>query len=443
MPPDSLVLPESSFLINKGADLFKKEITPIQSGEDSLNALGRLLQETMNIIPDFVPLIALHGDSGNQSPVPAYYSAMKKSAAAVCVLLVLSALACDHTNPADPTASEGNGRPDESFSTNFPRQLTFNRGGDTDPYISGDTLLYSRRPIPHADSDWCLAFLPLGGGILSDTVCPDDGAINGVKEAYLQPSISPDGLRIAYVEQTGDTASRFLSPITRRVMVGPASAPMSATVLLDVSVGLFAQDARTRRISANSVHRLQWLDNSHLVFIASSERTLSGVFCCDTLYVPMALIEANVDDGSWRRVEIGPLPPFDMFVTDQGAIRFTQDVDWTLWRQSETCQQFGTICPEDKIFELAGDSLSVVADFSGVGPITRMFGRGAMTLVLSGGSLFSVDGANGRISPSTAVLPPQQVVENVAINSDGTRAVAMMRPSVGPPPDFWLLQLDN
>ncbi len=363
---------------------------------------------------------------------------MTKRASVGALLLVLGALACDHTDPVDPNdTGDGSGRPNEPINNAFPRQLTFNRGGDADPHVFGSTIVYSRRSIPHVDSDFCLAFLPLEGGFLEDTFCPDNGAVNGTKEAYVQPAISPDGQRIAFVEEIGDTAQRSLTPFFRRVMVGPTSDLSAATELLDLTLGLYTIVGRIGDIPANAINRLQWRDNDKLLFVASSERTLAGAFCCDTLYVPMALIEADANDGTWRQLDIGPLPPFDFFVTDRGTIRFIRGEDPALWRQFEPCAQTSPVCPDHKVWELEGDSTRIVADFKPSGTISRLFGRGSTTMVLSGdGRLLAVDNAGG-FRPGSALVPLGNL-ENLAFNEDGSLGVTLTN-STGLP-DLWLVR---
>lgn len=361
-----------------------------------------------------------------------------KTAARSGLLLTVLLAACSHTEPIGP---HDQGEPIGRRGSPPPLQLTFNAGGDMDPSVFGDEIVYSRRVIPQSDSDWCLGFLSIGGGTLDRQVCPDNGIPNGRKEAMLQPVVSPDGQSIAYVRESGPAVATLLAPSQRRLMVGSVDDPLGGAELLDVSVDLFTIQGQFNPVPANAIHRLRWSDDQHLTFVAGNQRNLAGQQCCDTLYVPMALIEVDVRDGSWRRVDTGPLPPADYFIDADGSVLFTEGEDPAFNLTPMPCAISGApLCPRNRIMRLTPDgTLDVFADLSSLPPITRMWATPSnLYLTTLTGDFIEVD-RNGGFGIPAAQLPLGQLLDLV-IDASGTQAVALVD-SPGNPANLWLLEL--
>lgn len=132
-------------------------------------------------------------------------------------------VACDHTTPF-ATGGAMNVGPS---SQGYPRRLTLNLGDDRDPSVHGDTVAYSRLDPEHSPLDRCLALLPTDGGTIIAEYCPplDTNAIS----AWLEPALSPDGSRIAFLWQRGDPVTA--APSADTLVVAPVDDPTHPTYL--------------------------------------------------------------------------------------------------------------------------------------------------------------------------------------------------------------------
>ncbi len=145
--------------------------------------------------------------------------------------LLLLAAACEHTTPLEyeppealPPASDG-----------FPRRLTFNPGDDRNPSVSGGVLAFSRfdlgdeRSVPGGFqvAERCIALLPYEGGTISARYCPSPFAVpQDSVVTWVEPALSPDGARMAYVWQKSNLHD-VRTPV-RELRVGPAEDPEEA-----------------------------------------------------------------------------------------------------------------------------------------------------------------------------------------------------------------------
>ncbi|MFQ5549651.1 MAG: hypothetical protein ACE5FJ_00260 [Gemmatimonadales bacterium] len=362
------------------------------------------------------------------------------------LLCIVLAAACDHTEPFDAGDTVSDTLiPGGSV---LPRRLTFNQGDDGIPSVAGDYVAYGRQPIPHPDRDWCIAFIPLTGGKLTDeTVCPAGGNANGIREAWLQPTVSPSGASVAFVQQIGDTAVTALVPQRTAILTAPRDDLSDTTTVLDMTPLLFRIQGPFAPVDASTVHRIQWSDEDHLLFIAGNQRNLLGSFCCDTLYVPMGLIELDLTDGTWSKIDLGPLPPFDYVRLNDGRIMFTEAEDPQFDRPGTPCEDEAPACPQNRIMVRRTDgTVSEFASLDGFGNITRLFGAGDALYAMVGNSvLWSVNTTNGVIENPSAPfgnLGASVDLQALAVAPALGLGVARADLPDGRPSNLWLIGLD-
>jgi hypothetical protein len=222
---------------------------------------------------------------------------------------------------------------------------------------------------------------------------------------------------MAFVVETGSTSSFVLSPRHRTLVVGSPEDPAGAAEILDVTIGLFDIQGPFGLIPANSIHRLQWLDDENLLFIAGTQKNLAGQFCCDTLYVPLAAISVNATTGTWERLNLGPLPPADITATASGEIFFTQAEDPAFDLPFLDCMSEAPVCPQNDVLALAPG--------------------GAPRALDEGGSLYSVDPGSGQIALLDSLPLP---IIDLAVDGAGAVLVALVDPLVTPS-NLWHLTI--
>ncbi len=201
---------------------------------------------------------------------------------AVALLAFLGA--CNHTEPFQPSPREPLG-PYERADV---RRLTFNTSEDSDPFVIGDSVIVFTRIEPNrSDGDRCLAYLPVEGGTLLQTLCPHGMVADTMRDAWLFPAVSPGG-RLAYVSQESRITS--FAPGVRRLTVGTTRAPDSVTFALNLPVRLFGQEP-------NSVRRLAWDGATRLRFVAGDEGFPLVNNVRDTTFSALGLAVVEVESG--------------------------------------------------------------------------------------------------------------------------------------------------
>jgi hypothetical protein len=112
------------------------------------------------------------------------------------IAVVLFAAGCSHSEPFATEAPDALGPADPAL----PRQLTYNLGDDRAPNVTGSAVAFSRYDPSSTSPGQCVALLPAEGGTLSATFCPPlPSAADTFVSSWLEPSLSPDGTRLAFV----------------------------------------------------------------------------------------------------------------------------------------------------------------------------------------------------------------------------------------------------
>jgi hypothetical protein len=217
------------------------------------------------------------------------------------VLLLLAAAGCGHTEPFGTDVPDPLG----PSSSVIPRQLTFNPGDDRSPAASGPSVTYSRR-VPDAPyGAFCLAILPAEGGTLRGAFCPPPpSAVDTLVSTWLEPALSPDGTRLAFVWQRGTRLSVFAA-WSHHLVVAPSDNP-GAPLLSVLLPPLLLPGDRV----PNTGLELTWADSATVRFIGAYEwivrlQSPTATRVADTLPVPLALLELDVTTGLVRVVPGG------------------------------------------------------------------------------------------------------------------------------------------
>lgn len=213
------------------------------------------------------------------------------------LLLLLATAGCGHTEPFDIEAPDPLGPP----STDVPRQVTFNPGDDRSPGVTGTAVVFSRR-VPGAAFDApCLAIQPMGGGTLQAEYCPPAPTpVDTFVNNWLEPALSPDGTRIAFVWRRSPRVSA-LAAWSHDLVVAAVESP--ATPLVTLSLPRTFPDGRI----ANTAVELRWVDDNTLRYLATYEyiHKVKGGGASrftDTTPFSYALMELDTRDGEARMV---------------------------------------------------------------------------------------------------------------------------------------------
>ncbi len=176
-----------------------------------------------------------------------------------CALL-LALSACAHEAPYAWMGPDTVG----PFPSGLPRRLTFNSGDDRGPAVTGAALVFSRLDPSRPGRERCLAFLSAAGGTLRRQACPPTIPADTFVDTWVEPALSPDGDRLAFVWQKGTPSGYYTW--TRDLVVAPVGEPGRPTFSWQAWYVL--PDGRI----ATAVMKPVWLGRDTLRFLAAYER---------------------------------------------------------------------------------------------------------------------------------------------------------------------------
>ena len=215
--------------------------------------------------------------------------------------LTLLALACGHEASYDwGTGPEPHG---PIGGSTLPRRITFNPADDRNPSTTGATLVFSRLPPdrPAGSRERCLAFLPAEGGTLSRTICPPPPLTpaDTFVHTWVEPSLSPDGARIAFAWQKGSPVGYYTW--TRDLVIAPLTDAGHPSRSWQTWFEL--PDGRI----ATSASKIMWLNATTLRMLASYERVFKvkgggAERLTDTVTDMYSLIDVEIATGAWHVV---------------------------------------------------------------------------------------------------------------------------------------------
>lgn len=220
------------------------------------------------------------------------------------VLLLCGALAaCEHARPFQPVTPGDVG----PFGTTLPRRLTFYPLASRTPSVADGMLFFARQSAAEPGSygpngrEECISVMRVDGGTIARSLCPDKllARPDTLVDTWYEPSLSPDGQRIAFMWQRGYRVSA-LGFNDAYLMVTSLDHPTDTT-------GVRHPVQWLRPVLPNPVHatvatRITWLDLDRLRFIATYEhiRKVKGGGAervTDTTWDPLALMDLDVRTG--------------------------------------------------------------------------------------------------------------------------------------------------
>jgi len=366
--------------------------------------------------------------------------------AAWLTMASLALAGCEHGSPGGVELPGDIG----PSSATLPRRLTFYDGDDRAPSVAGNVIVFARQGDAYANRGYspmgreqCIAFLPLEGGTLRQVLCPHDHIVppDSFVHTWFEPALSPDGSRIAFMWQRGPNVGPegYHDAV---LAVAPVARP-SDTTRTRVLVNYAEAGTYPRR--ADLATRINWVDASHLCFLATFERIFDvrrggAGRVTDTLYEPLAVMEVDVGTGATRVV-----PGAD------SALAYTPAPDGGIWlvRASDSTAVLH-LDPTTGARSLVGRFSSAVLDLIAVdgapvaivSPLLDLANPGDLPVptVRGGGAIERLDPATGLLLRMTGFTGP--VVRLAA--AGGRRFVAEVeRANVpfGVPSDLWLLEV--
>ncbi len=219
----------------------------------------------------------------------------------VLLLAPLALAACEHPSPGALRMPTDVG----PWTTSLPRRLTFYALNDRNPSVTNGVIAFARTGDAYAYPDYtpygreeCLAFLPVEGGTITKEFCPSlllspaDTFVN----TWFEPSVSPDGKRLAYTWQRGSYAST-LSLWEDLLVVTSADRPTDTTQIV-TKVNYIEPGVAVPRHS-DIAAKVSWVGNDRIRFLATWERIFkvkanTTERKTDTTYVPLALMEMDL-----------------------------------------------------------------------------------------------------------------------------------------------------
>lgn len=312
-------------------------------------------------------------------------------------------MACDHTAPFAYTPPTDIG----PHSDAFPRQLTFNLGDDREPFVTGDTVVFSRLDPAQSKVNRCIDMMPVEGGTIFTEFCPASADDSVNVNAWREPVLSPDRSTLAFVWQRGLTLSPGAQADTLMIVSAADPSQVLHRWKLDsVDAGLGVLLAYPSKPV--------WVDDATLRFLYS---TFSVTYLdprapgygtnhtADTTVEPVALVDLDVASG-----KVTPIPGTD------GVTAYTMAPDGGVW--------FSTLGTGGALLHLAPGAST--PDTAG------MFSASVADLTV----------LDGR---PVALLASREAVETIDTTGVGRVVLAMMTPArriVGAPGGHLVVSLE-
>jgi len=342
-----------------------------------------------------------------------------------------------------PLAACGHGEPFASpdainlgpFTTAIPHRLTFDPGSNRTPSVAGTLLLFSHASDAEKGSyigahgrEECIAFMPVLGGTMSRTFCPDRllPANDTLVDTWFEPSLSPDGKRLAYMWQRAYRVSA-IAYLDAYLVVNDTAHLTDTTGIRHEVIWVPAGYQNPPR--AGVAMHITWLDNDRLRFLATREH-ISKVKgggaerVTDTTWDALALVDLDLRTNVLSTVPGG-----------EGIVAYAPAPDGGLWI-------------------VRGDSVSTTSAVLHLEPLTGVtqpvgqFSSGVLDLINVDGAPVAITQAGAaieRLDPATGVASLvaggfSGPARRLAAAGPGRFVAEIEQDSVlfGAPPALWL-----
>ncbi|HKV76130.1 MAG TPA: hypothetical protein VJN95_16550 [Gemmatimonadales bacterium] len=341
-----------------------------------------------------------------------------------CLLALVSAAGCSHSEPFQP----GNEGPTGPHNSTLPYQLTLSTDQDLSPSRAADgNWLYAYTERTQGLINRCLAELPLDGGARTRSHCDVSLGIPGHYSTLTWPAESQDG-RLVYFR-------------TRGVGIG---GPQTSAGLMLGSFATRDSGQLLRAVPYASAHgtvrgitHLHWLDGHTLIYVATQvEYRCVGLFCngLDTLESGLQIERFDLDHP--------PAIPDVVPGTDY-ATSVDPDADGSGF--------FYTIVNDTRVYHrtVATARVDTVYDWGGLGIARDVQGSDSVLYAVVGGSVSPDTAATGiqvdhggvlrrvdlRTGTTSLVDLGGILVRHPSLNAGKHRIVAE---STDPAVDLWL-----
>lgn len=334
--------------------------------------------------------------------------------------------ACDHSAPFQPPPPASLG----PFTTMVPRRLTFDPGANRTPSVAGTMLLFSHESdaekgsYPGANGrEECIAFMPVEGGSLSRTLCPDRliPPPDTLVDTWFEPSLSPDGKRLAFMWQRAYRISA-IAYLDAYLMVTDLDHPADTTGIRHEVI--WVRPGVPNPTRAGVATRIAWLDTDRLRFLATREHIFKvkgggAERVTDTTWDALALVDLDLRTNVLSTVPGG-----------EGVVAFAPAPDGGLWVTKDSTPTLLHLDPATGVLLPVGQFSTPVLDLINVDgapvAITRA-GDAIERLDLTTGFVSAVSGFTGPARRLAAAGPGRFIAE-----------IEQATVLFGAPPALWL-----
>ena len=249
----------------------------------------------------------------------------QKSAESTLLLIVALLLAgCDHTGPFPPQ-QPANAPPRGGGN---PVLVTYNLGTDLRPawLPDGSGFFYTQERMDRADQDRCLVRMNEDGGSVLEAICDRSASTDDSIATFEWAAVSSDE-RLAYLRAGTPVSPPTLAPRTLELRLGTRTEPAGA------AVRAFPYTASSGQMH-QSFSFLQWIDASHLVYLAENVSYPAPCPGCapDTVRTGLEIVTIEVGTGAMEILP-GTAGATGVALSGSDTVYYTLDTSSTIWRR--------------------------------------------------------------------------------------------------------------